>query len=239
MYSLLGKCRKHFNPHIFVIDTVSWKQVYRILKIKSNYKQISMKYHNFSKMNENFITISWIAPINLANPTSFILHICEYCNPTFILCYKSYMVLNKTIQAKIAWQITFLKCHCHCCCATSIIIYSHCQRLKMQYNKQKVILSFFSSQKQILTKILYFQTILNKYKDVCSISKCIHMIFVAYFCKILSCETINNINNSFKMYSEMHFYIFRNNLCLHFYSFFIFHCIWKYDLLRKISLNIL
>ena len=133
------------------------------------------------KMNETFITISWIAPINLPNPTPFILHICEYCNPTFILCYKSYMVLNKTIQAKIAWQITFLKCHCHCCCATSIIIYSHCQRLKMPYNKQKVILSFFSSQKQILTKILYFQTILNKYKDVCSIPKCIQMIFVAYF----------------------------------------------------------
>ena len=206
--------------------------------IKSNYKQNSMKYHNFSKMNENFITISWIAPINLANPTSFILHICEYCNPTFILCYKSYMVLNKTIQAKIAWQITFLKCHCHCCCATSIIIYSHCQRLKCRIINWKLVYPSFHLRNKYWKKN-YFQTILNKYKDVCSISKCIHMIFVAYFCKILTCETINNINNSFKMYSEMHFYIFRNNLCLYFCSFSIFHCIWKYYLLRKISLNIL
>ena len=134
-------------------------------------------------MNETFITISWIAPINLANPTSFILHICEYCNPTFILCYKSYMVLNKTIQAKIAWQITFLKCHCHCCCATSIIIYSHCQRLKMPYNKLKVILSSFTSKQRVQKKSA-FQTIKNNCKDVFSTSKCIILTFAAFLAKI-------------------------------------------------------
>ena len=178
MYSLLGKCRKHINPHIFVIDTVSWKKVsiciwslsyYYLSYMKNNNKQNSMKYHNFSKMNENFITISWIAPINLANPTSIILHICEYCDPTLILCYKSYMVLNKTIQAKIAWQITFLKCHCHCCCATSIIIYSHCQRLKCRIINWKLVYPSFHLRNKYWQKFLYFQTILNKYKDVCSI----------------------------------------------------------------------
>ena len=160
-------------------------------------------------MNETFITISWIAPINLPNPTPFILHICEYCNPTFILCYKSYMVLNKTIQAKIAWQITFLKCHCHCCCATSIIIYSHCQRLKMQYNKLKVILSSFTSKKQIQSKISHFETKLKRCKNVYRTSKCIKMTFVAYFfCKIfvltrLSINVKSKINQ-FDILSSFH-----------------------------------
>ena len=166
------------------------------------------------KMNETFISISWIAPINLTNPTSFILHIWEYCNTTFILCYKSYMVLNKTIQAKIAWQITFLKCHCHCCCATIIIIYSQWQRLKMPYNKLKVILSSFTYKKQIQSKISHFETKLNGCKNVCSTSKCIKMTFVAYFFLRNFCfnETINNINILFKMMLEMQFMHFLNIL---------------------------
>ena len=139
---------------------------------------------------------------------------------------------NKTIQAKIAWQITFLKCHCHCCCATSIIIYSHCQRLKCRIINWKLVYPSFHLRNKYWKKIFsnnieYIQRRLQHFEmhsyDICCI----------FFCKILSCETINNINNSFKMYSEMHFYIFRNNLCLHFYSFCIFHCIWKYDLLRN------
>ena len=98
-------------------------------------------------------------------------------------------------------------------------IYSHCQRLKMQYNKLKVILSFFTSTKQILTKITYFQTILNKYKDVCSISKCIQMIFVAYFLQEFCLARLSIISIFHSRCIQN--CIFRNNSCLHYHLFCI------------------